>query len=267
MDNKIFVATFSKDALSVAKQYGYGLEINDLCISSNLDMKNRDAVLLRIRKEIAAVYGEEWFDSNPDIRRKVIFHGPFTELTPAAIDERAILLMEDRYRETIEICDEFGVKDLVLHDGYIPLIYQRNWHVKKSVEFWKKFMDDLPSDFNIYLENVFDDDPEILSDVVDGVNDERLKICLDIGHANCMTREGLDVTAWIDCLVGRIGHFHFHNNYGKEDQHNALEEGTLDIEEIIQKVCEKVGNNATITIESREAVKDAEFFKKMQEKA
>ena len=267
MKNRIFVATFSNDALTVAKQYGYGLEINDLCISSNLDMKNRDAVLLRIRKEIAAVYGEEWFCSDPDSRRKVIFHGPFTELTPAAIDERAILLMEDRYRETLEICDEFGVRDLVLHDGYIPLIYHRNWHVKKSIEFWKRFLDTIPIDFNLYIENVFDDEPEILSEVVDGVNDGRMKICLDIGHANCMTKEGLDVLDWIDCLGGRIGHFHFHNNYGEEDQHNTFEEGTLDIEKIIHKVGEKVGDNATITIESREAIRDAEFFKKMLEKA
>ena len=84
--DKIYIATFSTNALEVAKEYGFGLEINDLCISSNLNPENREIVTDRIKREIDAVYGESWIDSEKDKRRKVVFHGPFTELTPAAID-------------------------------------------------------------------------------------------------------------------------------------------------------------------------------------
>ena len=37
MKDRIFVATFSENAVSVIRSYGVGIELNDLCISENLD--------------------------------------------------------------------------------------------------------------------------------------------------------------------------------------------------------------------------------------
>lgn len=263
MKDRIFVATFSKDALSVAKEFGFGLEINDLCISSNLNLENRERTVERIKREIEEVYGEDWFNEPQEERRKVIIHGPFTELTPAAIDSRAILLMDERYKETLDVCDAFGVKDIVLHDGYLPPIYQKSWHTKKSIDYWKRFSDSLKPGYVVYIENVFDDEPYMLAEILDSVDRDNLKICLDIGHANCMSQRDISVVEWIRVLGSRIGHFHFHNNDGSGDQHNTFDEGSLNIEEIISEIANSVGSEVSITIESRDALTDAKFFQKI----
>ena len=262
MKDRIFVATFSKDAISVAKDFGFGLEINDLCISSNLNPENRDAVIDRIKREISSVYGEEWFDEDMDKRRKVIFHGPFTELSPASIDERAILLMEERYNEALRIADEFGVKDIVLHDGYLPPIYHKSWHLKKSLEFWNRFLETVDDKYIFYIENVFDDEPYMLTEIIDSVGRDNFKICLDVGHANCMTKD-VPVEEWVSLMGERIGHLHLHNNDGSADQHNSFLEGSLDMENLLEICDRKCAKNATFTIESRDAAVDAKFFQKL----
>lgn len=50
---------------------------------------------------------------------------------------------------------------------------------------------------------------------VDVVNDHRLKICLDVGHAHCNSK--MEVEDWIRTLGDRIYYFHLHNNHGKQD--------------------------------------------------
>ena len=56
------------------------------------------------------------------------------------------------------------------------------------------------------LENVLDPRPEYIRDVCDGVDDPRLRICLDVGHANAYSE--VPVEDWIAMLGGRIAHVH-----------------------------------------------------------
>lgn len=267
--NDIYIATFSGQAEEVAKKYGFGIELNDLCISSNLEPEKRTWVVDRMREELSGAGAME---------RKTIMHGPFTELTPAAIDSRAIDLMKSRYVSTIEICVEMGIKDLVLHDGYIPLIYQKPWHLKRSILFWKEFARNVllgdklsvPKDFRIYIENVFDDEPDLLLDIINTVNDdlakefslkqgeEKFLICLDVGHANAVG--DAPVTDWIERMGRTIGHFHLHNNDGTGDNHDDIDCGTFDIDEVLSAISECCMPDVTMTIESRQAEPSAKYL-------
>ncbi len=285
MDNKarnIYIATFSAEAEETAKKYGFGLELNDLCISSNLEKEKREWVINRMRTEL------ERADCTD---RKTIMHGPFTELTPAAIDPRAIALMKDRYLSAIDICRSMGINDLVLHDGYIPLIYQKPWHLKRSVMFWKEFGEFIPEGFRVYIENVFDDEPELLIEIVDTVNEkigmpkgeEKYSICLDVGHANamakmhdkgrvdavskvsdaeCINHSTEIIVEWIRKMGSLIGHFHLHNNDGTGDQHDDVNLGSFDIVKVLEAVETYCRPDVTMTIESRNAEPSAGFLYK-----
>lgn len=48
----------------------------------------------------------------------------------------------------------------------------------------------------LVLENVLEPEPTLLLDIVNSVNDPRLRLCLDVGHANAYSKqsamEGLD---------------------------------------------------------------------------
>ncbi|MDD5597747.1 MAG: TIM barrel protein, partial [Victivallaceae bacterium] len=59
---------------------------------------------------------------------------------------------------------------------------------------------------------------------------ERLKVCLDVGHANT-PQAGMETGA-LEAFAGefaeRIIHLHLHDNHGKIDEHLVPGEGTID---------------------------------------
>ena len=240
--NRIFIATFSEGAVDTAKEYGFGLELNHLCISENLNEENSSKTLKYINQDI---YG---FDSE-----KIIVHGPFTELNPSSIDPRAVELAKERYREAYAVCRKINVKKMVVHSGFIPLIYYRSWHIEKSVPFWKEVLSEMDDDFELYIENVFESEPHVIAEIVDGVDDRRFKVCLDIGHANAMTEDKYTAGDWIKALGKRVKHFHVHNNFGDRDAHNDIDDGNMDVAELLklaQNYCDK---DFTLTVESHKS--------------
>ena len=252
MFDRIFIATFSREAEKTALEYGMGIELNDLCISSNLDEEKYDMVAERMERHVAEA---------GQTGKRVLLHGPFTELTPASIDHLAIEMMLKRYRQTLSFCGRLGVKDLILHDGYIPLIYHRDWHKKKSVAFWKSFSEELPGGMTVYVENVFDDEPTLLTEIVDEVGKDNIKICLDVGHANAMRGNGPEVHEWIRVMAPYLRHFHLHNNDGTGDLHDDVDKGTMDMRLILDTIASCCAPDVTMTIESRESAPSAEYLK------
>lgn len=263
--DKIYIATFSEGAKEAAERYGFGLELDHLCISENLNEENREKITEEMTKAAAG--------------RRIIVHGPFTELIPCAIDERARELAMKRHMESIEICRELGVRKLILHSGWIPSMYFPSWQVERSVEYWKELVTkasapvanpakagaatlgagaDPGEALTICVENVFEPEPDTLIEIIDGAGDPRLKICLDVGHANAVKTTGT-VEEWIEKMGERIGHFHLHNNDGGSDSHGELTDGAMDMERIL-RLAEKRCPDATYTIESRKCEKSAAWL-------
>ena len=60
------------------------------------------------------------------------------------------------------------------------------------------------------------------------VNDERVGVCLDIGHANYSS---IPIRQWFEELGEWIGYIHLSDNKGVYDDHIMLGEGTIDWEE------------------------------------
>ncbi|MBO4330600.1 MAG: TIM barrel protein, partial [Oscillospiraceae bacterium] len=108
------------------------------------------------------------------------------------------------------------------------------WFTERSVEFWKRMLDRVDPGVVLCLENVMEDEPELLTNIVRSVNDPRFMMCLDVGHAHCQSP--LHVTEWIDCMKPYVRHVHVHNNYGDRDEHAALFDGTLDMLSVLNKL-------------------------------
>ena len=246
---RLYVATFSGDAIKVIKENQLNIEINDTCISEGLDRENLSETRRNIRNEI--------LESGAS---KVIFHGPFTEVHPAAIDHRIVDAGRVRLEEAYEIMRDIGSKDMVVHTGWIPFIYFPSWQVEKSIKFWKEFMADKPEDFHIYIENVLEDEPDMLKEIVRGIDDERVKICLDVGHANAMKRSD-DVYRWVEFMGNDIGHFHLHSNNEDGDNHLAFGEGSIDFEKLFDVISKNCRDDVTFTIEARDAGACCEWLK------
>lgn len=219
-------------AFDTARQYGLGYEIAAFCWAPMLE----NADILRRERERAAAMTRLWF------------HAPFAELSPCAIDPLVREVSEKRYRQSIALADSMGIRDLVIHDGFVPLVYYPEWFTEQSVEFWKRFLGETVEDVRIALENVMDPTPELLLEVVERVNDPRLGICLDIGHAN--TEESrVPPLEWVKTMQKRLFHCHIHNNRGERDLHAPLGEGVIPMEQVLDALLE---TGADVTIENED---------------
>ena len=240
---KYYLSTIAADAAEIAREYGFGLEIAEYCTAWNMD--------------------EEFPQTDAAVRQKLtgienrILHAPFNELFPCAIDKKARALASDRYRQTIALAKNYGAKKVVIHGGYNPWIYYPVWYVEQSILFWEEFLKDDPG-VEIVLENVLETDPQWLLDIVKGVDNENLKMCLDIGHVNAYSP--IDLMDWLETCAPCISHFHIHNNDGTQDRHNPLNDGTMDIKAFLYRA-ETLCPNATYTLELMEDTPSVRWMK------
>ena len=227
----IYLSTIATDAVRVAREQGFGLEIAEYCTAWNMDEKfaGVDGV---VKKKLEGISGS-------------LLHAPYNELFPCAIDKKARALAAERYRQAIALAGRYGAQKVIIHGGYNPKIYFPVWYVEQSILFWKEFLKEAPG-VQIVLENVLEEEPRWLPDIVEGVNDPRLRLCLDIGHVSAYS--AVSVMDWLELWVPYISHFHIHNNDGTRDQHNALDNGTIPIKELLLRA-ESLCADATYTLE------------------
>lgn len=228
---KIYLSTIAPDAVRVAKEYGVNLEIAEYCTAWNMDEKfvGVDKV---VKKKLAGIPGS-------------MLHAPYNELFPCAIDKKARELAASRYRQAIVLAKRYGSTKVIIHGGYNPWIYFPVWYIEQSILFWKEFLQADPG-VEIVLENVLETESGWLLDIVTGVDDPRLKMCLDIGHVNAYS--GIPVMQWLETCAPYISHFHIHNNDTSRDQHNALDKGTIPMKEFLLRA-EELCPDATVTME------------------
>ena len=227
----IYLSTISTDAPCVAREHSFGLELAEFCTAWNMDEKfiHVDSV---VKKKLEGI-------------PRSLLHAPYNELFPCAIDKKARALAAERYRQATDLATRYGSRKVIIHGGYNPRIYFPVWYVKQSVLFWQDFLRDDPG-VEIVLENVLEDDPRWLLDIVADVDDPRLRLCLDIGHVNAYS--SVPLTDWLKLWAPYLSHLHIHNNDGSRDAHNALNEGTIPIKELLlqaQHLCP----DATYTLE------------------
>lgn len=227
----IYLSTIASDAVRTAKEYGVNLEIAEYCTAWNMDEKfaGVDGV---VKKKLEGI-------------SKSLLHAPYNELFPCAIDKKARALAAQRYRQAIDLAKRYGSTKVIIHGGFNPWIYFPVWYVEQSILFWKEFLKEDPG-VEIVLENVLEREPAWLLDIVKGVDDPRLRLCLDIGHVNAYSH--IPVMEWLETCAPYISHFHVHNNDGTRDQHNALDDGKISMKEFLLRA-ETLCPDAAFTME------------------
>lgn len=233
--DKLYLSTIDANAQEIARGHGVGLEIAEYCTAWNMDEKFRETDSV-VRQKLTGIPNR-------------ILHAPFNELFPCAIDKKARALAADRFRQAIAIAKCYGATKVVIHGGYNPRIYYPVWYMEQSILFWKEFLKDDPG-VEIVLENVLEETPDMLLEIVKGVEHPQLRLCLDVGHVNAYSQ--IPVTEWVEQWAPYLSHFHIHNNDGSWDSHSALMEGSIPMAQLFATIAEKCPN-ATITLELLQA--------------
>ena len=112
--------------------------------------------------------------------------------------------------------------------------------------FWKEFVQEIPTDTVFCLENVFEEEPAMLTQIIRQVNDPRIRMCLDVGHVNAYSK--VPVMEWMDSCADIVSHFHIHNNDTRRDAHGQLMDGTIPMKELLAVIDGKCPD-ATLTLE------------------
>ncbi|MCI6605597.1 MAG: sugar phosphate isomerase/epimerase [Clostridiales bacterium] len=239
---RLFLSTIADDAVQTAREFGLGVELAQFCLAENMDKTPPDV--------------QASLDAALEVPRRVL-HAPFAELCPAAIDPLVREVAKRRFLQAAALAKRYGAEKMVVHSGFIPLVYYPEWFAPQSAAFWREFLNDVDG-LTLCVENVMETSPDALRQVAEQVNDPRLRICFDVGHAFCQSGE---LAPWLDALAPYSSHVHLHNNHGTFDEHLGLPDGTLDMATVIRQL-EALAPQATYTLEVRSARASVEWLLK-----
>ncbi len=228
---QIYLSTVDPRAGELARELGLGVEIAEYCTAWNMD-REYPQTDERLRGALAG---------NP--RR--ILHGPFNELFPCAIDPEARDLAARRYRQAIALARNYGADKVVIHAGFNPWLYYPVWFREQSAVFWREFLAEDPG-VEIVLENVLEQEPEWMTEILRAVDSPRLRLCLDVGHANAYSE--IPVMKWLEESAPFLSHLHIHNNDGTGDTHSPLREGSIPVKALLSRAWQ-LCPEATATLE------------------
>ncbi|HNX63736.1 MAG TPA: sugar phosphate isomerase/epimerase [Oscillospiraceae bacterium] len=202
-------------SLELATEYNAGFEYNDFFLPDFLDDSN--AV-----KRVEEMYLKERLPS------ECTFHGAFLDVTVHSDDKRIREIADMRINQSLDIAKKMSAKSVIFHTNYISNFllesYRRSW-VERNAEYWSNKLSQY-DDINIYIENMFDSDPELLAALGERMKDHpRFGICFDYAHATIF---GNDIDRWVKALAPYVKHIHINDNDLISDQHKPVGDGEID---------------------------------------
>lgn len=223
-------------SLELAREYGLGFEFNDFFMPGVLDDESACGELI----------GEYKRRGLPEY---CTLHGAFFDVIPFSPDEKIREIGDLRIRQSIAAARKIGAKAVVFHTNYNPFLnspaYVKNW-IEQNVEYWSKVLSEFP-DMNIYLENMFDSSPDIMTALAERLcGSPNFGICFDYAHAALTAVPPRD---WAGCLGKYIRHIHINDNDMKSDLHLAVGDGKIDWQEFYITYDDYM-KNASILIET-----------------
>lgn len=189
-------------------------------------------------------------------------HAPiYSFLTPGVETER----YNELTRRSLEASGMLGIPWCVIHTS-TPYSGDRNEALRVNREFFEPMLE-LAHRWNtgICVENLFpkkcvqyvhDDNiafahqPEDLIELVDGIGDDRMGICLDTGHSMC---SGIQPSLLAKAFGKRIKVLHIQDSDGSWDQHLGIGYGKVDWKAFMLALKE-AGYEGTFSYEAHNAV-------------
>lgn len=196
--------------LSFAQKYNAGFEYNDFFLPFILDDEKKV-------NEIIAAYQAIDRDRSEDT-----LHGVFLDICVNSDDPLILKASDYRVHQSMDIATRLGVKAVIFHTNHIPTFrlasYREGWLDRNEV-YWRKILAEYPN-LSIYMENMFDDEPELLELLAKRMEDEpRFGVCFDLAHA-FISNTSLD--EWIGALAPYAKHLHINDNDKVQDTHHAV---------------------------------------------
>lgn len=204
--------------IQLSKKYNFGFEYNEFFNPCLLDDKQKLNEVINTYKQLN--------------RSNDYMHGVFLDICLNSYDQLIKEVSEKRVLQSLEIAKQLNLKGVTFHTNYINWMTNINSYCDKWINdnamFYKKVAKLYP-DINIYIENMFDDSPYLLKKLIEEINLDNVKVCLDFAHAFISKT---NINEWVNELKPYIGHIHINDNNGQEDSHLKLGEGNINYKQL-----------------------------------
>ena len=162
-------------------------------------------------------------------------HAPMSDVNIGSVYEPMRRASVEEILSILSLCRGLDIRVVTVHPGFVNGIafLDRSQAFTKTVQSLKDIdlasrehsvtvaVENMPSGINATCTKA-----QALFEAVEGTE---LGICFDMGHAN--------TAGEVDALlkgVKRFRNVHLHNNAGQWDQHNKVDEGTADLEKVLE---------------------------------
>jgi len=219
--NKLFIQTTDEvayDFIEFAKANHYGIEITCFALPWTLD-ENRNT-LLQSYKMVLKDFGNE-----------VAIHGVFMDIITASRDAKIVSAARERISQNIEVAKQLRAKIVTFCSCFNPCIATgspgyKDGYKQRQVMFWTEILESMTdSTFTLVFENLWEPKPEIVKNVLDGVNSDKFKALLDTGHANIFSK--IPIEKWVEVLADHLAYIHLNDNHGDFDSNLTPGEGNI----------------------------------------
>lgn len=237
MSNFLIIPDFDNinESIMLAEKYNLGFEYNDFFTPNILDDETTLDTHINAYK-------------NKSLPNYCTMHGDFFDVLVFSDDRLIRKISEKRVYQSMEVAKRLGAKGVVFHTNHTSFIktdiYCDNF-IERNYLFWKRVCYDFP-DIDIYMENMFDTEPELLARLAKSLsNINNFGVCLDYAHASAF---GENMPHWIELLSPYIKHLHINDNDLKDDLHLAVGTGSINWLEF-KKYYEQYFTDCSILIE------------------
>ena len=171
---------------------------------------------------------------------KYSIHSPFMDVNIAALQDKSRLNSIKQIKDSIDLANKINAEAVVIHPGLAPFLANKyfldkvyetaNNSIKELGEYGRDLgvmatIENMPT-FDGMLYNNMGDLHNLLTSL-------DMSMTLDIGHAN---HSGYSPDQMI---FDSIKHIHIHDNFGDDDAHLALGEGSIELKYIVDSLEEK----------------------------
>jgi sugar phosphate isomerase/epimerase len=239
--SELFVQTtddVAYDFIQFAKVNRYGIEITSFALPWILD-GDWKSVLQSYRLALK------------DFRNEVAIHGVFMDVITASRDAKIVQVARERILQNIEIARQLGAKIATFCSCFNPCIAKGSpgyvdGYKRRQIEFWTEIAELADGDFLLVFENLWEPQPELVRDVLDGVNSKNFKALLDTGHANIFSK--VSIERWVEILAEHLSYVHLNDNRGDFDSNLAPGEGSIKWDKFFDAI-ERYGLKPRICLE------------------
>ena len=185
---------------------------------------------------------KEWYKKSD---RVTSVHGCFMDVNPGSGDEKFCSLSIERCRESCELAKTINARFVVFHSSAFPFL--RGPYLDVWSERCAQFFAELAAEYDLKfcIENSFDLDPTPLRMLMERLDHPKIRVCLDIGHANY---SHASLTQWFEELGEYIEYLHISDNRGQFDDHLPVGDGSVDWK-LADALYRKLGKNLPMTLE------------------